>query len=78
MTWHDMGYRDFKGLSRATASDKVLHDDGADGSDLKDVRLISKYNKVFRVLLYVIKFYRKYPLFVPLKWKKQQRQRILH
>ena len=26
VTWHDMGYRDFKDLSRATASDKVLHD----------------------------------------------------
>ena len=35
------------------------------------MRLISKYNKVFRVLLYVIKVYRKYALFVPLKWKKE-------
>ena len=26
VTWHDMGYQDFKDLSRATASDKVLHD----------------------------------------------------
>ena len=40
------------------------------GADLVDMQLISKFNKGFRFLLYVIDIYSKYVLVVPLKGKK--------
>ena len=35
------------------------------------MQLISKFNKVFRFLLYVINIYSKYAWFIPLKDKKR-------
>ena len=40
------------------------------GADLADMQLLSKFNKGFRFLLYVIDTYRKYAWVVPLKYKK--------
>ena len=37
------------------------------GADLADVQLISKFNKGFRFLLYVIDIFSKYAWVVPLK-----------
>ena len=41
------------------------------GADLADMQLISKFDKVFRFLLYVIDNFRKYALVIPLKNKKE-------
>ena len=40
------------------------------GVDLADIQLISKFNKGFRYLLFVIDLFSKYAWFVPLKDKK--------
>ena len=40
------------------------------GTDLADMQLISKFNKRFRFLLYVIDIYSKYAWVIPLKYKK--------
>ena len=40
------------------------------GADLADIQLISKLNKGFRFLLYVIDVFSKYAWVVPLKYKK--------
>ena len=40
------------------------------GTDLVDMQLISKFNRGFRLLLYVIDIYSKYALVIPLKDKK--------
>ena len=40
------------------------------GADLADMQLISKFNKGFRFLLYVIDIFRKYAWVIPLKDKK--------
>ena len=40
------------------------------GADLADMQLISKFNKGFRFLLYVIDIYSKYAWVIPLKDKK--------
>ena len=40
------------------------------GANLADMQLISKFNKVFRFLLYVIDIFSKYAWVVPLKDKK--------
>ena len=40
------------------------------GADLADIRLISKFDKEFKFLLYVIDIYSKYIWVIPLKEKK--------
>ena len=40
------------------------------GADLPEMQLISKFNKGFRFLLYVIDIFSKYAWVVPLKYKK--------
>ena len=40
------------------------------GADLADMQLISKFDKGFRFLLYVINIYSKYAWIIPLKDKK--------
>ena len=44
--------------------------DNIRGADLADMQLISKFNKGFRFLLYVIDIFSKYAWVVPLKHKK--------
>ena len=39
------------------------------GADLADMQLISKFNKGFRFLLYVLDIFSKYPWVIPLKNK---------
>ena len=41
------------------------------GADLVDMQLISKFNKGFRFLLYVIAIYSKHTCVIPLKDKKE-------
>ena len=41
------------------------------GADLADIQLISKFNKEFKFLLYVIDIYSKYIWVIPLKEKKK-------
>ena len=49
---------------RSTFTDNIW------GADLTDMQLISKFNKGFRFLLYVIDIFRKYPCVTSLKDKK--------